>query len=264
MTADPLVEFAQAALIAIGFSMPRIFVFMIIVPVFAGAIFPRTVRIALAAGLSAPAAVGVYYQQWMQPLPPDVGMLMLKECILGMVLGIPVAAPLWAFQSVGALMDNQRGANAAQQVTPFAQADASIIGGGLMQAVIVLLYSTGGFILIYKLLLQSYQVWPVLQLVPDLRDFGLDMTLARFDEVMYRTMLYAAPVLAIIMLVDFAFALMSVFAPQLQTYFAAMPVKSLAALAVLAVYVMTLLQHGDDYFRDVFHRETQLMESHSP
>ena len=55
----------------------------------------------------------------------------------------------------------------------------------------------------------------------------------------------------------------TLFAPQLQTYFAAMPVKSLAAMAVLSIYVLTLLSHGDDFFREPLLRESEAMKAHA-
>lgn len=263
MTSTSIVDAAPALAISAMLGTPRLLAFMVIAPLFPTAVFPHTLRIAVAIGLGAPVAIGVFYQLGPQPLPPNVATLAFKECVLGVLLGLAVAAPFWAVSCAGVLIDNQRGANAAQQVTPFAQADASILGAGLMQALIVLLAASGAYALVYRLLLHSFEVWPVLQLVPDASQFGWELTVARFDEFMYRSLLYAAPAIAIILLVDFAFALLSVFAPQLQTYFAAMPVKSLSAIAVLVLYVFVLLSHGEEYFRETFLRESNFLESRS-
>jgi type III secretion protein T len=205
--------------------------------------------------------MGLYHQLAPQPMPPDLVALVIKECVLGLLIALPVACPFWAISAVGVLTDNQRGANAAQQVTPFSHADASLLGAGLLQALVVTLCASGAFKAIYELLLQSFEVWPVLQLVPDSAQFGWEMSVARFDEFLVKTLLYAAPLIAIVLLVDFAFALMSVFAPQLQTYFAAMPVKSLAAISLLSVYLFVLIAHGEDYFREMLHRESRLLDS---
>jgi type III secretion protein T len=264
VSAATIVDTAPAIVVSAMLGMPRLLVFMIIVPLFPSNVFPRVLRTGVAIGLGAPVAVGVFHQLGPQVMPPDVVVLVLKECVLGLLIALPVAAPFWTMNAVGVLTDNQRGANAAQQVTPFAQADASELGAGLMQALVAMLAASGAYMLIYQLLLQSFQVWPVLQVVPDAAQFGFDFATARFDEFLYRTVLFAAPMLAIVLLVDFAFALTSVFAPQLQTYFASMPIKSLAAIGVLAMYVFVLLSHGEDYFLEVMRRESVLMESRSP
>jgi type III secretion protein T len=256
-----LAELAPAALMSLTLSMPRVMVFMFIVSLFPPAVFPRTLRIAIAIGLTAPVAFGVFHQLGAPMQQVDIVAILIKESALGLALGLPMAGPVWAIQSVGAFIDNQRGANAAQQLTPFSQADASVIGAALLQALIVVLASSGILTMLYQLLLKSFEVWPVLHIAPDLSQYGFDLATQRFDDWVGRALLFAAPVIAVILLVDFAFALVSVFAPQLQAYFASMPIKSLAGIAVLAVYMVTLMSHGADYFSEMVHRQNMTLES---
>lgn len=259
MTGPAFTEQVPAVLMAITFCTPRVLVFLYFSTLFPSMMFPRPLLIPIAIGLAAPSALGVYHQTALAPQQVDVAAVLLKECVLGLVLAVPIAGPMWALQSVGSLIDSQRGANAAQQLTPFSQADASLLGSALTQALIVVLAGSGILALIYLLLLQSYEVWPVLQLAPDLRLFGFDGAVVNFDNWISRALLLAFPVLGVILLVDFAFALVSVFAPQLQAYFASMPVKSLAAIAVLAVYTHLLVSHGESYFREVLHRQVRAL-----
>ncbi len=261
MTSPAFTEQVPAALMAITFCTPRVMVFLYFSTLFPSMIFPRMLQIPIAIGLAAPVAFGVFHQTVAAPQLADVAAVVLKECVLGLALALPIAGPMWAVQSVGTLIDNQRGANAAQQLTPFSQADASMIGSALTQALIVVLATSGILVLLYQLLLQSYEIWPVLQLEPDLGFFGFDRATVNFDDWINRTLLFALPVLCVILLVDFAFGLVSVFAPQLQAYFASMPIKSLAAVAVLSLYVHVLLDHSEGYFREVLHRQIMTLES---
>ena len=128
----------------------------------------------------------------------------------------------------------------------------------------MVLASTGVLVGLYQLLLQSFHTWPVLELAPDLAQFGFDLAVQDFDAWSTKAVLYAAPVIAVVLLVDFAFAFITVFAPQLQAYFAAMPIKSLCAIAVLAVYLSLLMSHADDHYREAIRRETAILKSHSP
>lgn len=252
------------AVTALALSVPRILVFMAIVTIFPSAVFPRTLRIGIGTGLAIPVAYGVFHGLLANPVAVGVAPIVLKECALGLVIGLPMAAPFWVMQSVGAFIDNARGANAAQQMTPFSQADSSLLGAVLPQALIVALAASGVLVLIYQLLLQSFVAWPVLELAPDLMPYGFDLATQRFDRWVAAALLFAMPVLAIILLVDFTFALVTLFAPQLQTYFASMPVKSLCALAMLSVYIFTLLSYGDDFFRETLYREQSIMKARSP
>jgi len=259
----PLVEQLPLLLVAAALSVPRMMVFMFVVTLFPSVTYPRMLRVAIALGLSAPVVYGVFHALALHPQQAGVGALVVKEAILGLLLATPVAAPFWVLQSVGALIDNQRGANASAQLTPFSQADSSVIGSALQQALTVVLASTGVLVILYQLLLQSFETWPVLELAPDLARFGFDLAVQGFDDWVTRAVLYASPAIAVILLVDFAFALITLFAPQLQAYFASMPIKSLSAIAVLAVYLSLLMSHADDQFREAIRREIAILKSHS-
>ena len=56
-----------------------------------------------------------------------LGALVLKEAILGFLLGVLLSMPFWMFESVGALLDNQRGALAGGQLNPSLGPDATPI-----------------------------------------------------------------------------------------------------------------------------------------
>jgi type III secretion protein T len=261
--ATVLIEQLPLVVTAVALSLPRLLVVMFMGTLFPSAVFPGMLKIAVAIGLAAPVAFGVFHQMLAHLPQAGIAPLVLKEIAIGLVIGAAMAGPFWAIQSVGSLIDNQRGANASAQMTPFSQADASLLGSALHQALVVVLAVSGVLSVLYQLLLQSYAVWPILDLAPNLMPYGFDLATMRFDRWMAFTLLAAAPILAIILLVDFAFAFITLFAPQLQTYFAAIPIKSLAAVAVLSVYLFILLSHGDDFFRETLHRETTMMRSRS-
>lgn len=259
-----LTEQLPLVVTALVLSMPRALMFLFMSTLFTSTVFPRMLKLGIVVGLSAPVAFGVFHQVLAQAPQAGIAPLVLKEVVIGLVIGAAIAGPFWAIQSVGSLIDNQRGANAAAQMTPFSQADASLLGSALQQALVVVLAASGVLSLLYQLLLQSYAVWPVLELMPDLLPYGFDLATMRFDQWVAFTLLAAAPILAIILLVDFAFAFITLFAPQLQTYFAAIPVKSLAAIVVLVIYLFILLSHSEDFFRETLYRESTMMENRSP
>jgi type III secretion protein T len=241
-------EQIQHMLMAAVLCMPRMMVCMFLIPVFEGSTVPRTVRIALALGLTLPVIFGT--TQVMAPTyaPLYIAAMVLKECFLGLVLGIALSAPFWAISGVGILLDNQRGANAGSQGTPMGKPDESMIGLALQQSLVVALATSGGLIPLYQLLLGSYDAWPILSLFPDLSGADAPTMFARFAEFTKLALLYSAPVLGSLLLIDFAFALIGLAAPNLPTYFAAMPVKSITGLFVTAIYIWVLLDLCGGYF----------------
>ena len=240
----------QNLLMAATLAVPRTMVCLMLVPLFqSGSSVPRSIRIAIALGLSMPAWVGVVESvpgSWAQV---PVGTLALKEVAVGLFMGIVLACPFWAIETAGALLDNQRGENAGQQATPFSEGNASLMGSALKQVLVLYLAATGGISLFYELLLTSYEAWPVLSLMPGFLKGDGAQILQRFNEMARLGILFAAPFVLVLVVIDFGFALLGVAATNLQTYFAAMPVKSLGGLFVLVVYLKILLDHGDGYFR---------------
>jgi type III secretion protein T len=243
------IEQIQNLLVGATLALPRMLVIMLLVPLFnTGGQMPRTLRTGIAIGLMLPVALGVAGGLEGRVAALPVAALVLKECVIGLAMGILLAAPFWTIESAGALLDQQRGENAGQAATPFSEGQASIMGSAMKQALVIWLAVTGGYQVFYELLLQSYQAWPVLAFTPEFGSAAREQVLAGYGEFSRLAIVYAAPFVMVLLVIDFGFAMLGVTAPNLQTYFAAMPVKSLAGMFVLIVYFHTLLGHGGAYF----------------
>lgn len=244
------IEQLQNLLVGATLALPRTLVIMLLVPLFnTGSQMPRTLRVGIAIGLALPVALGVAEGLQGRAAALPVASLALKECVLGLAMGILLAAPFWTIESAGALLDQQRGENAGQAVTPFSEGQASIMGSAMKQALVIWLAVTGGYQAFYELLLHSYQAWPVLEFTPEFGAAKRELVMQGYGEFTRLAIIYAAPFVMVLLVIDFGFAMLGVTAPNLQTYFAAMPVKSLAGMFVLIVYFHMLLEHGGGYFR---------------
>jgi type III secretion protein T len=243
---------------AIALSIPRMMVCMYIVPVFYANTLSRTLRVFIAAGLCLPVLVNVGLTMGRMNDVPSIVMLIVKESVIGLFLGFALTMPFWAIDSVGALFDNQRGANAGQQSTPFSIPDLSQMGAALRMAFIVFSVTSGALGSMYDLLLHSYEAWPVMSLVPNFSGIKAELMIGRFSEMCQMSVLYAAPVLALLLLVDLAFAIVGIFAPQLPTYFASMPVKSMVGVLILIVYSAVLMQNAGHYMDRIMYLDFSL------
>lgn len=243
------IDAIQNLLMAGTLAIPRTMVCLVMVPLFqSGGAVPRTMRIAMAIGLSLPAVGGAVESvpgSWTH-LP--VAALALKEVLIGLTMGVLLACPFWVMESVGALLDNQRGESGSQIASPFADGNASVTGAALKQLLVIYLMVTGGVSTFYQLLLGSYEAWPILSLAPGFLQGGVDEVMRRFTEMARLAVLFSAPFVLVLLVIEFAFALIGVAASNFQTNFAVSPAKCLAAFAVLIVYMPTLLHHGGGYF----------------
>jgi type III secretion protein T len=98
-------------------------------------------------------------------------------------------------------------------------------------------------------LFASYAAWPVVSFWPQVADpkFAL-FFLRQVDLIMYYTVLLAAPVVMLTFLTDLGLGLINRFAPQLNVFFLAMPIKSGLAIFVLVIYFTTLMDQFSNRF----------------
>jgi type III secretion protein T len=166
--------------------------------------------------------------------------LALKEAVLGMLLGVLLAMPFWLFESIGCLFDNQRGALVGGQINPALGDNTSELGFMFKQVLIMLLILGAGFSSLTQVLWDSYSVWPATRWMPMPAADGFAVYLSLIASIFRFMVLYAAPLVGLLLLIEFGMAILSLYSPQLQVSTLAMPAKSLAGLAFLVLYLPML------------------------
>lgn len=167
--------------------------------------------------------------------------LVVKELLLGLVLGLPIAATSWGLEAAGFMIDNQRGATMASSLNPATGNQSSPLGIMLAQVYTTWLFVAGGFVAVLELLYRSHQTWSVWAWHPA---FGGDFPgamLGLLDAVMRIALLMAGPAMIAMFLSEFGLALISRFAPSLQVFFLAMPIKSGVGMLVLLLSMGIIL-----------------------
>jgi type III secretion protein T len=230
--------------VALGLTQPRILALMIALPIFARQIMPGLLRFGVAAGLGLVAAPMLLPEIGRLPDGLGLAMLLIKEAAIGFLIGFLIAIPFWSFEAVGFLIDNQRGASIAATLNPLTGNDSSPLGLLFNQAFIVFVLASGAFLLVLGLLYESFRIWPVTTWTPVLDRSVASAWLAQLDRLVKVAALLAAPAIVAMFLAEVGLALVSRFAPQLQVFFLAMPVKSAVALLVLVLYMATLFDYA--------------------
>ena len=170
------------------------------------------------------------------------GGIVIKEVFIGAIMGFCLAIPFWALESAGFFIDNQRGASMASTLNPFSGAETSPLGILFTQAFIALVMTSGLFLLILESLMLTYQAWPVFSYFPQLNQEATSFFLNQFDLIIQLAMWLSAPVIIAMFITEFGIALISRAAPQLNVFILAMPIKSGVAVAILVVYMHTILE----------------------
>jgi type III secretion protein T len=169
-------------------------------------------------------------------------LLVIKELFIGVITGFFLGILFWAAQSLGALIDNQRGASMAQGEDPLAGEQLSPFGSLFFQFAAMLFFTSGAFTSFLGMLVESYALWPVFSPLPALTGNALyNLMLLQADAVLRLAVLLAAPIMALCFLTDFGLGLINRFAQQLNVFVLSMPIKSAVVLMALAVYGIALL-----------------------
>lgn len=233
--------------LGVGLSMARLLPCMMLVPAFCFKYLKGPLRYAVVivvAMIPAPAIGQALSGQ--ENLIAMAGLL-LKEGVLGILLGMLLYAPFWMFASVGALLDSQRGALSGGQLNPALGPDATPLGELFQEMLIMLVILSGGLTVILQVIWDSYLIWPPTAWLPAMTLEGLDLFLEQLNQTLQHMMLYAAPFIGLLLLIEASLAIIGLYAQQLNVSILAMPAKSMAGLAFLIVYLPTLLALGNEH-----------------
>jgi type III secretion protein T len=241
------VEGIKHFLMALAFTQPRIMAMFIPIPIFNRAILPGMLRMAIGAAFGVVVAPSlVSHVAAMQFDATTILAIAVKEAMVGFILGILIAVPFWAFEGIGFLIDNQRGASIAATLNPLTGNDSSPMGILFNQAFIVFFFISGAFLLMLELLFNSFALWNVFTWTPHFKPETIPLLIEQVMRLVKLALLLASPAIVAMFLSEVGLALVSRFVPNLQVFFMAMPIKSALALLVLMVYMATLFEYATD------------------
>ncbi|MDK1389345.1 type III secretion system export apparatus subunit SctT [Sinorhizobium sp. 7-81] len=238
------------ALVVFALAMARTSGMMLITPIFGRGIITGLTRNGIIISWALPV---IAYAWRTKPtnldvmyLSPILG-LCLKELVVGLLLGMPVATIVWGVEAAGTFIDNQRGATMASLLNRATGNQASPLGALLAQLYVTWLFVTGGFSTVIAILYGSYDIWPLWRFQPAFGPAFVTEILRLADVVMLLTLLLAGPAIVAMFLSELGLALISRFAPQLQVFFLAMPVKSAVGLFLLILSLTNVLITADKH-----------------
>lgn len=232
-------------LVSFALSIVRTFVILTFIPLFSfKQVKARLIKVSVSAAIGVPIFLDIYDNLYNKDLFIfSTSLLILKEVALAVVIGYILAMPFWIFQSVGAMIDNQRGALSAGYFNPASGPDASMLGDLLEKVTVIALLFAGVFPYLFSFIYSSYALWPVLEPMPEFQSMAWWEFAKLFNQLVRQFVLYAGPVILVLLLIEAAFAILGAYSPQLQVYFMAMPAKGITALAILFFYFGFLIEH---------------------
>jgi len=167
--------------------------------------------------------------------------LLIKEFLIGILIGLLFGIPFWAAEVAGELIDLQRGSTMAQLVDPLSSGESSVMATLLTVMLITLFFMSGGFILMVDGYYHSYQLWPVTSFTPVFASSALLAVLSILDQIMRVGVLMVSPLLIALLVTDLMLAYLSRMAPNLHIFDLSLPVKNLFFTILMVIYIGFLI-----------------------
>jgi len=227
----------QPYILAAAFALARMLAMMVVFPVFDRLGVTGFIRNSIALVISIPIIPMIVAHLDGEQLSLGlIAALLLKEVIVGLIVGVVLAVPLYAAEVAGDVLDLQRGSSSASLSDPLGSTQSNITGTLLALIVIALYFASGCFDLTLRAIYDSYGIWPVRRILPLLSREAGGLLLSLLDTVVSTGVMLVGPIVVCLLLVDLLFALIARAAPSLQPFYLSMTVKNLVFSLVLVLY----------------------------
>ncbi|MGH8778290.1 type III secretion system export apparatus subunit SctT [Paraburkholderia sp.] len=161
----------------------------------------------------------------------------LKEALIGVGLGFAASTVFWAAESVGTYVDDLTGFNNIQMQNPSQGQQTSLIATLLSQFAIAAFWLLGGMMSLLAAVYQSYQWWPLDNLMPVGGQIIEAFVMHKTDSLMEMVAKLATPMMLLLLLIDIGFGFTGKVSSKLNLSSLGQPVKG--ALTVLMLALLT-------------------------
>ncbi|MFV0386011.1 EscT/YscT/HrcT family type III secretion system export apparatus protein [Paracoccus sp. (in: a-proteobacteria)] len=171
--------------------------------------------------------------------------LLLRELIIGVVLGLLTGVPLWAAMAAGEFIDIQRGASMATLLDPQSSTEMSVTGTMLFLTCLLVLAVEGVlFPVFFGPFFESYRLFPVLGGVPQPVPSQGELALRLLDQIFRAGLILALPLIIPLLLAEFMLAVATKYVQQINTMFLAMSVKQIIYSLLMLFYAVMLARYA--------------------
>lgn len=176
-------------------------------------------------------------------------LLLVKEVIVGAILGLLIATPFYYAQGAGALIDHQRGSQSLQVMDPTTQMRTSPTGTLYNNMMLVIFFAIGGPLLFFEAVFTSYTVIPFDQFFSAsffevTRPMWVLLT-DLLNVIVTLSLQLAAPSVIAMLLSDLFLGIANRMAPQVQISFLLWSFKAFVGIAMLWIAWWFVLKQLD-------------------
>lgn len=175
--------------------------------------------------------------------------IVLKEVLIGFLIGFFAAIPFWIAENIGNIIDNQRGSTMGEVYSPLSGTQVSTTGILFTQITSTVFFVSGAVLLLLGAIYKSYDIWPMFDYFKGFEKGAPLYILEVGDSMIRTTAVIAAPIIIVMFLATIGLGFVNRTAPQLNVFFLSMPIKSALGIFMLIIYlqyIMDMLMYSGD------------------
>ncbi|MFD2870577.1 flagellar biosynthesis protein FliR [Kurthia sp. 3B1D] len=237
----------------------RLSAFLATVPFFSYRTIPNQVKIGLAVLFSVIIALPMDAE--MIEVDGNYALLIIKEALVGLTLGLLAYIVMSAVQIAGGFIDFQIGFAIANVIDPQTGTQSPLTGQFFNVIALLLLLSANGHHLLLDAIYYSYEFVPVAQTWPKLATENTVMfVIQMFAGMFIIAFQLAIPIVATVFLTDLALGIVAKTVPQLNIFVIGFPVKIFVAFVTMVVMFTVMSEVMQQLFKFMFVSMRQYME----
>lgn len=164
-------------------------------------------------------------------------LLVLKEAIVGLLIGLIAYIILAAVQIAGGFIDFQMGFAIANVIDPQTGAQSPLTGQYLYTFALLFLLMVNGHHLMIDGIFYSYELIPLDTFIQFQQESITEFVIQTFNQMFIIAFLLAIPVVGCLFLVDVALGIIARTVPQLNVFVVGLPLKILVSFVVLFIFM---------------------------
>jgi flagellar biosynthesis protein FliR len=181
------------------------------------------------------------------PLFGGVGVLTtIQQFIVGAALGLTVRLVFTVLELAGQVIAMQMGLGFAAMVDPQNGNQVPVVSQFYIVVATLLFLSFNGHLALVQILVESFEVLPVS--TRGLAPAGIDIALDWMGWLIAQAILVSLPAVTALLLVNFAFGIMTRAAPQLNIFAVGFPVMIMGGMGIALLTMATLVEQVQGLF----------------
>lgn len=186
--------------------------------------------------------------------------LLLKEALVGLLIGLIAYIIIAAIQIAGGFIDFQMGFAIANVMDPQTGAQSPLTGQYFYIIALLFLLSVDGHHLLIDGIFYSYEMIPIDQFIPFHNGGIIEFVVDTFNRMFLIAFQMAIPIVGCLFLVDVALGIIARAVPQLNVFVVGLPIKIFVSFVIILFYLSLFMLLVRNLFSTMFETMRGLMQ----